>query len=112
MTAHMNATRDGKMNWFFDQWVYGTDIPSYDSKIKVVPEGGKYRITGTVRQTGIPNDFKVILPLYADLGNGRSLRLAFLPFRGSMSHELDMVVNLPKPPKSVRINPHYDVLSR
>src|SRR5262249_53577863 len=29
MTKEMNIFNDGKMDWFFNQWVYGTQVPAY-----------------------------------------------------------------------------------
>jgi aminopeptidase N len=29
MTAQMDLDKNGRMDWFFNQWVYGTDIPAY-----------------------------------------------------------------------------------
>jgi len=29
MTKEMDMDGNGKMNWFFNEWVYGTQIPNY-----------------------------------------------------------------------------------
>jgi hypothetical protein len=33
MVPAMNATGDGRMDWFFDQRVYGTEIPRYGAEL-------------------------------------------------------------------------------
>ena len=34
-TAEMDLSGDGTLNYFFDQWVYGTDIPRFESTLEV-----------------------------------------------------------------------------
>lgn len=112
MTPNMNATSNGKMDWFFNQWVYGTTIPEFVSDLKVKKEGDKYRVTGSISQKGVPDDFCVIMPVYVDFGKGNYIRFAALPFKGEMSHKADWLLPLPKKPKRVLINAHYDVLTK
>ncbi|HEU4522753.1 MAG TPA: M1 family aminopeptidase, partial [Thermoanaerobaculia bacterium] len=51
MTPQMNAAGNGTMNWFFDQWVHGTEVPRFKSTLTVQPGSeGKYRIQGRVSQ--------------------------------------------------------------
>ncbi len=51
MTPAMNAKGDGKMDWFFQQWVYGTEVPRYEHDLKFAKgDEGKTRLTGTIRQ--------------------------------------------------------------
>src|SRR6202035_2209843 len=57
----MNATGDGKMDWFFQQWVYGTEIPRYTENLKIEKAGGDgYRISGKVTQEGVGKDFRAM----------------------------------------------------
>jgi hypothetical protein len=54
----------GDMGWFFDQWVYGTEIPRYtfhSEWSKTLDE--KYRVTCHVRQDKVPEGFKMLVPL-------------------------------------------------
>src|SRR6185436_13772911 len=37
ITPTLNATGNGKVDWFFNQWVYGTAVPRYASKFDVKP---------------------------------------------------------------------------
>ena len=40
MTRDMNLAGDGKLDYFFNQWVYGTDIPALTSKLEATDIGG------------------------------------------------------------------------
>jgi len=55
---------DEDMRWFFDQWVYGTDIPQYEYgyRIDEDPEGN-YRLILRVRQEGVPAAFRMPVPV-------------------------------------------------
>lgn len=52
MTPMMDTAGDGTMNYFFNQWVHGTEVPRLKSSFTVQDAGqGKYRITGSVHNS-------------------------------------------------------------
>jgi aminopeptidase N len=54
----MNLAGDGRLTWFFDQWVHGTHIPTLASALEATDLGGnRYRIAGTIAQAGVPEGF-------------------------------------------------------
>ncbi len=113
MTASMNATQDGKMDWFFDQWVHGTEIPSYSVDVSISRAGRKgYRLKGRISQEGVSPDFKAIVPLYVELKKGPVSFLGRARFSGVMSQDFDVTLELPSKPRRVLVNAHYDVLSQ
>jgi hypothetical protein len=64
------------MDWFFNEWVYGTGIPSYRVAYRTEPaEGGKYRVRLRVTQDNVPDDFQMYVPVTVDFGGGREARL-------------------------------------
>jgi len=109
VTPEMAMTRDRKMDWFFNQWVYGTTIPKYDLTYDVSNEpDGKFRLKALVTQSGVDDTFHMPVPLYVDL-DGRPLRLGVIPMNGNgPSMPIDVV--LPQKPKRVLLNANYDVL--
>jgi hypothetical protein len=54
------------LGWFFDQWVFGTGIPSYRLDYSVAPAAGGFAIEGRIEQSGVPETFTMPVPLYAD----------------------------------------------
>ena len=109
----MNLTRDGKINWFFDQWVYGTAIPKLDSKFTVTDSGnGKYKISGTVTQSQVPDNFVSVVPIYLSFDKGAFAKIASLPMIGNQTKPIDFEAPLPRAPKGVTINNMHDVLAR
>lgn len=112
-TRNLKISKDGKVDWFFDQWVRGTAIPRYASKLDVVEApGGKYRITGTITQSEVPENFGVMLPIYLMFDKNSIGKLGETLIVGNMTKPINVEVALPKKPKSVTINAMHDVLAR
>jgi len=113
MTRNMNATGDGKMDWFFSQWVYGTEVPRYKQDLKVTPgEAGKYRISGSITQEGVSKGFRALVPIYVEFSKTESARVGMLPFVGEATVPVDVQIALPKKPKRALINARGEVLAR
>jgi hypothetical protein len=55
-----------KLDWFFDQWVFGTGIPKYELDYEIGQTGGAFVIEGKILQKGVPEVFTMPVPLYAD----------------------------------------------
>lgn len=67
MIPDMNLDANGRLDWFFNQYVYGTGIPSYEMQYTVTDAGGgKWKLAGTVTQSGVPRGWKDVLPLYIE----------------------------------------------
>ena len=113
MTKSMNLAGDGRIDYFFNQWIYGTDIPTLTSDLQATELGGrKYRIAGTITQAGVPAGFRTLVPIYLDLGNDRVERLGTMPFSGPGTQKMSVELELPAKPRRVLINGMHDVLTR
>ena len=111
MLPSMNATGNGSMDWFFNQWVHGTTLPKFESDFSIKKEGDKFRVTGSISQKGVPESFLVMMPIYADFGKGHLVKFASIPFKGEMSQPADWLIPFPKKPQRILINAHRDVLT-
>lgn len=76
MLPAMNLDGNGRMDWFFRQYVYSTGIPRYEFSYTATPEGDKTKITGTITQSGMPEGWKDILPIYVQK-DGRTVLLGW-----------------------------------
>ena len=65
----MNVDHTGKMDWFFNEYVYGTEMPSYRFEYQVNSDNS---ISGKITQSGVSNDFVMLVPSYVDLGRAGS----------------------------------------
>jgi hypothetical protein len=113
MTSQMNAAGDHRMDWFFDQWVHGTEVPKFSSTLEVTPAtAGVYRIRGEVTQSEVSGDFRSLVPIYADFGRGRLIPVATLRMAGNTTEALDFEMKLSPAPKRIVVNARNDVLAR
>lgn len=113
MTGSLNATGDGKIDWFFNQWVYGTAIPKLTSTFDVKPGAeGKFQITGSITQADVPEDFRTLVPVYAEFDKGQVFKIAQIPVVGSTTRPIDFSIRMPKKPNKIMINALHDVLAK
>ena len=97
------------LGWFFDQWIYGTEIPTYRVAYRSDPaENGQYRVKLKVRQENVSEDFQMYVPVTLDLGDNRMARVR-VKVRGAVS-EIDLPL-MPSKPKAVRFNDLDGVLA-
>lgn len=113
MVPALNATRDGKADWFFQQWVYGREIPRLAISLELAKQDGdSYRLKGTVAQEGVTEDFQTLVPIYVEFGKGELSRFGMVPLKGTRAYPVDVVLHLTKKPKRVVANALHEVLTR
>ena len=105
MTPEMNVKGDGKMDWFFNEYVYGTEMPSY--RLEYTVSGNS--VTATVTQTGVSDNFAMIVPVYADFGKGW-VRLGTTAMRGNSISNIGPL-DLGSPPKRLAVAAFKDILA-
>ena len=66
VTSVADVRHDRKLDWFFDQWVFGTGVPGYALDFKVEPDGDGFVIEGTIKQSEVPEGFLMPVPIFAD----------------------------------------------
>jgi hypothetical protein len=112
MSPAMDLDGNHKMDWFFNQYVYGTDLPTYHFEGDVVPNGSGASLHYKLTQSGVSPDFKMLVPIYLEFADGKIVRLGAVHMTGPKTEE--QTVNLPNLPgqvKRVSINYYYDVLA-
>lgn len=110
MLPAMDVGKNKRMDWFFNEWVYGTEMPSYrlDYSLKPGPEG-KTLLTARITQSGVAQDFVMPVPIYADFGKGWT-RLGSAVVVGNSAVDLTDVP-LPQAPKRITLCALNDVLA-
>jgi len=112
MSAQMDLDGNHRMDWFFNQYVYGTDLPAYHFEGQATQNGDVASLHFKLIQSGVTDKFKMLVPLYLELTDGKIIRLGSITITGDKT--IDQTVQLPKlpaPVKRVSINQYYDVLS-
>ena len=99
------------MGWFFDQWVYGVDVPTYRVDLDVSPvvdQPAPFVLHGRIRQEEVPDGFRMPVPI----------RLTFDDRPPVVRHVLvdapEVSVELPLParPERIEFNAGHAVLAR
>lgn len=106
MTNDMNITKDGKMDWFFNEWVYGTEMPSYRFDYQINSDG---TLSGKVTQSGVSENFAMLVPIYVDFGKGW-VKLGSASLVGNASLDITNL-KLAQVPKKAAVCAMNDVLA-
>lgn len=97
------------MDWFFKQWVYGTEIPKYTFAYKSEQQpDGKYKVRCRIKTEGVSDDFQMFVPVTVDFGQDRKAVLR-IPVKGKFA-ELDLPL-LPLEPQDIKFNDFQSVLA-
>lgn len=96
------------MDWFFDEWVNGTAIPTYILSWHSEPEAdGKHLLRIRVRQEEVPADFVMPVPIRVVFDDGSDV-VVRVTVRGK---ETEGTVRLAAEPTRLELNPLESVLA-
>ncbi|MFZ0684781.1 MAG: M1 family aminopeptidase [Terriglobales bacterium] len=110
MSKLMDLNGNGRLDWFFNEWVYGTEVPRYHFDYQLSPaEGGKVKLHMTITQSEVDERFGMLVPLFADFGNGM-IRIGQVGIGGNSTRTSDVL--LPSQPKKVALNFYKEILER
>ena len=112
MTDQMNLDNNKRMDWFFNEYVYGTGLPAYKLDYSFKEQNGTPVLSFKITQSNVDKDFKMLVPLYVQLADGRILRLGSANITGNGSFGQDIpLTGVKQTPKKAMINHYYDVLA-
>ncbi len=105
--AEAEAIRGSSLDWFFDEWVYGSNMPTYQFGWKTANRGaGSYRTYVRIRQTQtnaptftMPVDLSLVLP------SGSQLRTVW-----NDAGDQDFVLDTSEPVSSIAFDPSSWIL--
>jgi hypothetical protein len=112
MTKLMDLGKNGRMDWFFSEWVYGTQVPKYQFEYQTSPaEEGKVKVHITITQSEVDEHFAMLVPVFADFGNGNGMiPIGQVGIGGNSTRNVDVI--LPSQPKKVALNAYKEILER
>ncbi len=83
MTNGMDLDRNHKMDWFFNEYVYGTGEPQYNFHATTeATADGKTHIKGEITRAGVPDNWKDAVPLYAHIGD-KTVKMGLISVTGA-----------------------------
>jgi hypothetical protein len=102
------GTPDAKFENFFDQWVYGTGVPTLKMTFSVKGKPGAYKLTGTVTQSDIDEDTSIAVPVEIQTGKGKPL----VQMVRTSSEPVQFSVNVPAATAKAVLDPGWSILRR
>ena len=99
---------DGKLEAFFEQWVYGTGIPTLKMSYSIKGKAPALRLTGTLKQSDVPKDFSTLVPVAVQFGRGK----AVTEWVSTDNDPVTFQINLKQMPLKVLLDPNEAVLAR
>jgi len=117
LEKHMNQGMDlmgnHKMDWFFNEYVYGTAYPTYKFEHSFSNDAsGDLVLNFKLAQSSVPDDFVMAVPVYLDWGNGKTLRLGSARMKGNQVVEQHVPLKgLKDKPKRATIAYFDDILA-
>ena len=110
MPKKLDLQQNGRLDWFFDEWVYGTQMPRYHFKYDVQPgDKGNVQVHVEITQSEVDQNFAMFVPVFADFGQGW-VRLGQLALAGNCTRSA--IFNMDRQPKKVALNVYKDILER
>ena len=76
LTRSIDLEHNHRLDWFFNEWVYETCVPTYklQSSVKQLSPK-KFLIQGAITQSGVSSDFEMLVPILAELGKEKKVTL-------------------------------------
>jgi hypothetical protein len=109
MTAEMDIAGAGNMDWFFNQFVYGTEIPRYKFDYQLEATGDQTILKLRLTQSEVSESFRMAVPVYLELDDQKLAKLGAIRMLGNSSQEATIPLGFR--PKRVVLAAYEDVLA-
>jgi aminopeptidase N len=108
ISASMDVSGDHKMDWFFNQYVYGTGAAQYSFRGTVdYTADGKTHFKAELTRSGVPDTWMDVVPLYAHIGD-KTVKMGNI----RASHATESVeATIPGKIDRISINDNEDMLA-
>ena len=102
------GSEDPQLETFFEQWVYGTGIPSLKLSYSVKGKAPALRLVGTVTQSEVEDNFSTLVPVEIQVARGQTIT----HWVRTGGDAVTFIVPLTQTPLKVTLDAHYAVLRR
>ncbi|HUA16325.1 MAG TPA: M1 family aminopeptidase [Verrucomicrobiae bacterium] len=113
MTRDMDLEGNHRMDWFFNEYVYGTQLPSYkfETSFDTGPDGDVI-LNMKVTQSNVDDKFRMLVPVYLEMADGNIFPLGRAHMTGASAIEQKIPLRgLKTKPRRAMINYYDDVLA-
>lgn len=111
MTHGMDMDGNHRLDWFFNEYVYGTALPHYTFHADLKADETGTLASLNIVQSNVDPSFKMLMPLYAQLKDGRVIRLGEISLIGNTTFQKELKLGPSASPIArLMINYYNDVL--
>ena len=113
MTPEMDLEGNHRLDWFFNEYVYGTALPSYklDSSFDIGADGDVV-FNMKMAQSGVDEHFRMLVPIYFEMADGNLFFLGRARMIGNTPLEQKIPLKgLKNKPRRAVLNYYDDVLA-
>jgi hypothetical protein len=112
MTPAMDVSHNRSMDWFFNEYVYGTALPAYGLNYSFEPAPDGFVMNLKITQSGVDDTFSMLVPVYLELSKDHIVRLGAATITGNRTIEQKVPLKgLKEQPRRALLNYFDDVLS-
>jgi hypothetical protein len=113
MSHDMDLDGNQKMDWFFNEYVYGTQLPTYKLDYSFdTGADGDVVFSFKVTQSNVKDDFRMTVPIYLEKADGGVVFLGRAKLIGNTSVEQKLPMKSWKTkPRRALVNYFNDVLA-
>lgn len=113
MTAEMDLEGNHRMDWFFNEYVYGTALPAYKLDASFGKSStGDVDLHFKVTQSGVDDKFRMLVPIYLELADGRTVFLGRARLTGNSAFDKTVpLAGIKDTPRRALLNYNYDTLA-
>ena len=108
MSRDLDLEDNRKLDWFFDQWVYETGIPTYrlDSSLTTTKSGGVL-LKGKIKQDNVSEYFMMPVEVFGHFGPNKVVRIGRVVAAGK---ETDFRLSLKTKPQKITLDENHQIL--
>jgi hypothetical protein len=113
MTREMDLDGNQKLDWFFNEYVYGTQLPSYKLEDSSdLGADGVLTLTLKITQSNVDEHFRMLVPIYLEMEEGKLFSLGRARLIGNSTFEQKIPLKgVTAKPRRVVLNYFDDVLA-
>jgi hypothetical protein len=113
MTPEMDLQGNHRLDWFFNEYVYGTALPSYQLQYTFDNDSGGDVVFGLkITQSNVDENFRMLVPIYLELADGRIVSLGRARLTGNATIDQKMPIKgMKEKPRRALLNYYDDVLA-
>ena len=113
MTPDMDLEGNHRLDWFFNEYVYGTALPAYKIDYTFEKDANGDVVFGfKITQSGVDDKFRMIVPVYLELAEGRTAFVGRARLLGNTTVDQKVPLKgLKDTPKRALLNYNDDVLA-